>query len=141
MEKKQRKINELIIHCTATEYLIPVTVEDVRTWHIERGFIDIGYHFLIDRNGNIHAGRALSIPGAHCKGHNQHSIGICYVGGISNGVPTDTRNLSQRLALRLLIAELCCRYCITNICGHNEYANKACPCFDAKKEYSYFLKK
>lgn len=136
---RKRKINELIIHCTATEYVIPVTVDDVRRWHIERGFDDIGYHYLIDRQGNIHVGRELSLPGAHCKGHNQHSVGICYVGGLKDGLPADTRSFPQKESLNNLIAKLCETYPITKISGHNQYSNKSCPCFPVD-EYKRHIK-
>ena len=127
-----RNINEIIIHCSATDPDDNVTVNDIRCWHKKRGFNDIGYHFIIDLDGTIHKGRPLDVVGAHCKGHNRNSIGICYIGGISNGVSCDTRTHLQKLSLISLVEYLCSRYSIpfNSVKGHNEYANKDCPCFD-----------
>lgn len=136
-----RQINEIIIHCTATEWFYPVTKQHLYNWHVvERGFSDIGYHYLIDRAGVIDTLRPLSKVGAHCKGHNMHSIGICYVGGLKDGMSSDTRSDFQKEALHKLIQDLCNSFPITKITGHNEYSNKSCPCFDAKKEYSHLIK-
>ena len=95
----------------------------------------IGYHFVIYRDGSIHVGRAIEEVGAHCKGHNSISIGICYIGGLSKkGKPKDTRTRDQKAAMRSLIEQLKEEYPLATIHGHNEFANKACPCFDVKKE-------
>ena len=141
MTKSKRIITEIIIHCTATEYCMPVTQKDLFKWHVvERGFKDIGYHFVIDQSGCIIICRPLGVPGAHCKDHNRHSIGICYVGGLKDGFPTDTRSICQKETMHKLIKDLCNSFPITKITGHNEYSNKSCPCFDAKKEYSHLIK-
>lgn len=139
--KIKRKINEIIIHCTATEYYLPVTKTDLYRWHVvERHFSDIGYHYLIHQDGSLTTCRPLYLAGAHCKGHNQHSIGICYVGGLFSGTPYDTRSIRAKETLNKLIKDLCNSFPITKITGHNEYSNKSCPCFDAKKEYSHLIK-
>lgn len=78
-----RKIKEIIIHCSATKEGRNFTVADIDRWHRERGMRCIGYHFVIYRDGSIHVGRAIEEVGAHCKGHNSISIGICYIGGLS----------------------------------------------------------
>lgn len=138
---KKRKINEIIIHCTATEFGFPVTKDDLYQWHVkERGFSEIGYHYVVHSNGHISFYRSLLKPGAHCKGHNKYSIGIAYVGGLINGMPCDTRTFPQKESLNYLIESLCNRFPITKITGHNEYSNKACPCFDANKEYEHLIK-
>lgn len=127
-----RKINEIIIHCTDTPFGRDVSVEDIDLWHKEKGYYCIGYHYVIDLKGNIHPGRSVSKIGAHCKGHNAHSIGICYVGGRhKNGAFCDTLNYRQRCALIMLISRLFKEFpTIDKISGHNDYSNKACPCFD-----------
>ena len=76
-----RKIDEIIIHCSATAEGRNFTVEDVRRWHKARGFVDVGYHYLVYLDGSVHVGRPLAQVGAHCLGHNAHSIGVCYIGG------------------------------------------------------------
>ena len=129
-----RKITEIIIHCSATIEGKDYTLADIDRWHRARGFRNIGYHYVIYRDGSIHAGRPISEIGAHCAGHNAHSIGICYIGGLSKeGKPKDTRTPEQRKAMRSLIKHLKQKFPEANIHGHREYANKACPCFDVKE--------
>lgn len=132
-----RHINEIIIHCSASKEGQSVTLQDIDMWHKQRGFNGIGYHFVISIDGEIWKGRNISIPGAHCVGHNSNSIGICYVGGldVDGKTPKDTRNPRQRIALNELVSELKKQYPKVSIHGHNEFANKACPSFDVGKEY------
>ena len=88
-----------------------------------------------NEDGTVERGRAISQPGAHCKGHNAHSIGVAYIGGLdANGQPCDTRTREQKTAMTKLIFNLCKMY-HCGVVGHNRYANKACPCFDAYREY------
>lgn len=129
-----RKITEIIIHCSATIEGKDCTVADIDHWHKARGWRGIGYHYVIYRDGSIHAGRPISETGAHCAGHNAHSIGICYIGGLSKeGKSKDTRTPEQHKAMRSLIKQLKEEFPEASIHGHREYANKACPCFDVKE--------
>lgn len=132
-----RIINEIIIHCSATPEGKDYTVEQIRQWHKQRGFSDIGYHYVIYRDGSIHSGRPIERIGAHCLKHNAHSIGVCYIGGVAKDgkTPKDTRTDAQKESLIKLIKELKAKYPKATVHGHREYANKACPCFDAKSEY------
>lgn len=130
-----RVINKIIIHCTATEEGINYTVDNIRQWHKQRDFYDIGYHYVIDINGMLHIGRPLSRQGAHCKGQNKDSIGICYVGGLRNGKPADTRNEDQKYMMNRLVTEMKKQFMTATIHGHNEFSDKACPCFDVSKEF------
>lgn len=132
-----RIINEIIIHCSATPEGKDYTVEQIRQWHKQRGFSDIGYHYVIYRDGSIHSGRPIERIGAHCLKHNAHSIGVCYIGGVAKDgkTPKDTRTNAQKESLIKLIKELKAKYPKATVHGHREYANKACPCFDAKSEY------
>lgn len=127
-----RKIDKIIVHCTATPAGREVTVADVRRWHKARGFRTIGYHYLVYLDGTVHAGRRESEVGAHCLGQNARSIGVCYVGGLdaATGEPRDTRTPAQRRALRELVGSLRRRYPNATVHGHREFAAKACPCFD-----------
>lgn len=135
--KNPRNIKEIIIHCSATIDGKDFTVEDIRRWHLERGFSDIGYHWVIYRDGSLHAGRPEKISGAHCTGHNSISIGICYIGGLDkNGLPADTRTPQQKAALTNFLEQLHFRYPDAKIYGHRDFAAKACPCFDAQTEYN-----
>ncbi len=136
-----REIKEIIVHCAATPEGKDYTVQDIRRWHLKRGFKDIGYHFVIYRDGSINVGRPVAQIGAHCAGHNRNSIGICYIGGLAKDgkTPKDTRTEEQKKAMKSLIMRLHFMYPKATIHGHREFARKACPCFDAKKEYSYVL--
>ncbi|NDV59324.1 N-acetylmuramoyl-L-alanine amidase [Bacteroides sp. 519] len=136
-----RKISEIIIHCSATYPSQDVSVKDIDTWHKAAGFTEIGYHFVVTRDGEICSARVLSKVGAHCKGHNTGSIGVCYIGGLdADGKPSDTRTKSQKESLLQLIEMLTRSYPVKNIYGHNEYSNKACPCFDVKQEYEHIIR-
>ena len=148
--KSKRVINEIIVHCTATPEGVDKTVAQIRANHVApvskggRGWSDIGYHYVVYRDGCVHEGRNVNISGAHCTGHNSHSIGVVYVGGLENkpGVaysklkPKDTRTQAQKDALVKLLKDLRKLYPTARIRGHRDFANKACPSFDATKEYS-----
>lgn len=132
-----REINEIIIHCADTPEGRNFTVEDIDRWHKQRGWKGIGYHYVIYLDGSIHKGREQSQVGAHCKGHNKNSIGICYIGGRGkDGNIKDTRTEAQKESLLDLLRSLKCRYPNAKIYGHRDFANKECPSFDATKEYS-----
>lgn len=140
LEKSNRRIDEIIIHCTATPEGRDYTVEQIRNDHIRQGWSDIGYHYVVDIYGNMHNGRDVSLVGAHCSqgGHNQHSIGIVYVGGVEKDnikIAKDTRTEAQKTALLSLLLDLRKMYPNAKIYGHRDFANKDCPSFDAKKEY------
>lgn len=131
-----RRIDEIIVHCSATPRGRNVTASDIDRWHRERGWNGIGYHYVVGLDGNIEPGRDENEIGAHCKGHNAHSIGICYIGGLSSdgNVAIDTRTDEQRVALTKLIMLLKERYPDAKVYGHRDFAKKDCPCFDVHKE-------
>jgi N-acetylmuramoyl-L-alanine amidase len=133
-----RKINEIVVHCTATPEGRMVSVATIRGWHKARGWSDIGYHYVVHLDGRVEAGRPVAQPGSHVAGRNAATIGVCYVGGTDRaGKPMDTRTAPQKAALRKLLLDLVKQFpSIGRISGHNEYANKACPCFDARTEYA-----
>jgi len=130
-----RPLNRIILHSTATPEGRDVTVEEIRDWHLARGWNDIGYHFVIYRNGAIKKGRDLGLQGAHTKGRNEGSIGIVYVGGMdAEGIEAkDTRTLQQRVSMRLLIALLRIKYGISEVFGHKECSSTECPSFDVEE--------
>ena len=131
-----RKINEIIVHCSATAEGRDYTVGDIDSWHKSRGWQCIGYHYVIYRDGSVHTGRPVAQIGAHCTGHNAKSIGVCYIGGCAadGKTPKDTRTPQQREALRRLVADLQKQYPGATVHGHRELAAKACPSFDVKTE-------
>ena len=132
-----REINKIIVHCSATREGENYEVAEIRKWHLARGFSDIGYHFYIDLYGEIHKGRDINKIGAHCKGHNRNSIGICYCGGVEadGKTPKDTRYDCQKESLTAVLRTLKAMYPNAVIHSHNDFANKACPSFNATKEY------
>ncbi len=134
-----RKINEIIVHCTATVEGKDFTVSDIDKWHKARGWKGIGYHYVVYRDGTVCKGRPVIEIGAHCQGHNSHSVGVVYVGGLDKDGKTakDTRTTAQRQALKELLIKLSKQYRLPKgaIHGHRDYAAKACPSFDATKEY------
>ncbi|PZX18110.1 N-acetylmuramoyl-L-alanine amidase [Breznakibacter xylanolyticus] len=131
-----RSINKIIIHCSATPDGRVVSAAEIDKWHRQRGFAMIGYHYVIGLDGSVEKGRDETQVGAHCEGQNSISIGICYIGGLDhNGKPMDTRTTKQISAMHLLIRELKKKYPQATIHGHNEFARKACPCFNVKNEF------
>ena len=154
---KPENIDAIVIHCSATRAGQDVRAADIDKWHKERGFSEIGYHYVIDLDGSVEFGRALPKDGAHCNtaglsgvSYNKHSIGICYVGGLDeNGEPADTRTDEQKTAMHELVLRLMEKYPIVEVIGHrdtspdknwdgvisrNEWI-KQCPCFDVLAEF------
>ena len=146
-----RTIDTIIIHCSATPEGKDFRAADIDRWHREQGFACIGYNYVIDIDGTVEVGRPTTMNGAHCKGWNDRSIGICYVGGVDQfGNPKDTRTLAQRKALHDLVQNLMGAFpSIIRVIGHrdtsldlngdgkitpNEWI-KACPCFDVRAEF------
>lgn len=136
LKASRRFINKIIVHCTATPEGRVETVQSVRNMHLKEGWSDIGYHYLIGLNGERWNGRDVNLVGAHCKGYNANSIGVCYVGGVDKNLkPKDTRTDKQKTALLKLLKELRRLYPQAKIYGHRDFSTKDCPSFDAKEEY------
>lgn len=132
-----RDIKEIIVHCSATPEDRNYTVEEIDRWHKNRGWSGIGYHYVIYLDGSIHKGRDIEKVGAHCTNHNKNSIGVCYIGGCDKDMnPKDTRTQEQKDALIEILTRLKKRYPDAKIYGHRDFANKACPSFDATTEYA-----
>lgn len=130
-----RKIDKIIIHCSATPEGRDVSTETIRQWHLKRGWSDIGYHYVIELDGKVVPGRPLERVGAHCRGENTGSIGVCYVGGVNEEmIPKDTRTEAQRAALHSLLFDLTDNFAGATIHGHNEFSSKACPSFNVQTE-------
>lgn len=138
-----RKINYIIVHCSATRVTQDVTVEDIDRMHRERGYVrGIGYHYYVCKDGKIYEGRPLEWNGAHCRGWNAVSLGVCYEGGLdAQGKPADTRTMAQKASMLSLLEVLKDRYPEAHIMGHRDTgAKKECPCFDAETEYQHLNK-
>lgn len=139
-----RRIDLIIIHCSAVRPDQTSSAKQIDTWHKAKGWKMIGYHYVVRRDGTVEKGRPEEMVGAHTKGYNRNSIAICYEGGLrgcdyhsdTQFIPADTRTPEQKKAMRELIRELKTRYPNATVHGHNEFAQKACPCFPARDEYS-----
>ena len=126
-----RSIQYIVVHCSATRANIPFTEEQLLKCHLQRGFKCIGYHFYITRDGELHHCRPVSEPGAHVRGFNRHSIGICYEGGLDeNGYPADTRTQAQRFTLLDLLTILRHQYPKAQILGHYQLSASISTTFD-----------
>lgn len=137
-----RAIKRIIVHCSYTPPSMDIGADEIRTWHVrDNGWRDIGYHFVIRRNGLVETGRPESEVGAHAKGHNHDSLGICLVGGKAQGKDEADANFtcSQYIALRSTALYLQARYGPLSILGHRDVApDRACPGFDVSSFFSGF---
>lgn len=133
-----RSITLIVVHCSANRAGSALRLTDIDRHHRSLGWKGCGYHYVIPTDGTLEEGRPEAEMGAHCRHHNRHSIGICYIGGLSaDGTPADTRTEAQRATLRRLLASLHRRFLRALIIGHRDLDPlKACPCFDAAKEYA-----
>ena len=136
-----RPLKRIILHCTATPEGKHFDVDTIRRWHVkDRGWKDIGYHYVIYIDGSVHAGRPIEQSGAHTSGHNSDSIGIVYVGGCDAKMKAkDTLNEAQEVAMVNLIKSLREEYGPMTLHGHNEFAAKACPSFIVKDKFNWLL--
>lgn len=145
-----RKINLIVIHCSATREDRTFSEQDLEVCHRRRGFNGIGYHFYVRKNGDIKTTRPIDRTGAHARGFNAGSIGICYEGGLDGkGCPADTRTSWQKHSMHVLVITLLQDYPGCRICGHRDLSPdmngngeiepeewiKQCPCFEVGKEW------
>lgn len=142
-----RPIHYIIIHCSATESGSDIDIHNIDSWHKAKGWTGVGYHYVITESGKLQQGRTLDTEGAHCYNHNKDSIGICYVGGLYNGMPTDTRTSAQCARLEICVRNLLRIFPDAKVCGHRDLSpdrngdgeitpdewTKICPCFDVAK--------
>ncbi|WP_225774894.1 N-acetylmuramoyl-L-alanine amidase [Pseudomonas sp. Marseille-Q5115] len=143
--KQRSRTDWLVVHCSATRAAAMVRASDIRAWHLSQGWADIGYHYVICRDGSVDRGRDESTVGSHVKGFNQASVGICLVGGLdAAGKPENNFTPAQFASLHRLLAELKGRYPGATVRGHRDFSpdldgngritpnefSKACPCFD-----------
>lgn len=133
-----RDINKLVIHCSATKgSMTKVDAKEIDRWHRMRGFLSIGYHYVIKRDGTVETGRPLETVGAHAAGHNTDSIGICLIGGVAEDgkTPEDNFTDKQWAALKGLLTDLLAQFPGAEVLGHKDLPRvaKACPSFDVRK--------
>ena len=133
-----RKIDMVVVHCSATKPSQDIDSETIRQWHLERGWSDIGYHYVIKRNGEIEEGRPINKAGAHAKGFNGPSIGICLVGGINESGKSDANfTVEQYSALKKFLDDFSGKFPGSSLWGHRDLpgVSKDCPCFDVQSFY------
>lgn len=139
-----RNINKIIVHCSDSKF---GNADRITQWHIERGFSTIGYHYVINNgyvfskdkyeertyDGMIETGRSLRTAGAHCKGHNSSSIGICMIG-------EESFSVKQYTSLISLLDGLMVQYGLSleDVYGHYEFSDKTCPNFNPREIYKKF---
>lgn len=126
----------IAVHCAATPPTSNVGVKEIRQWHRAKGWIDIGYHFVIRRDGTVETGRPVDTVGAHVENWNSVSVGVCLVGGIdAKGNPQNNFTPAQFVALAELLIKLTKQYPKAEIKGHRDFPNvkKACPSFDVRR--------
>ena len=146
-----RTINLIVVHCSATQGNRMLSPEALDLMHRRRGFNGTGYHYYIRKDGTVHLTRPVERIGAHVKGFNANSIGICYEGGLDcPGRPADPRTPEQRATHRLQVNQQKQRFPPCRVCGHRDLSPdlngdgeiepeewiKACPCFEVKREFS-----
>lgn len=126
----------LVVHCSATRPSMDIGAKEIRAWHKNQGWEDIGYHYVIRRNGKVEKGRNEAMIGAHVAAYNATSIGVCMVGGVNQADFTKAENnftKEQFAALKELLTDLAKRYPGAKVLGHRDFPRvaKACPSFDA----------
>lgn len=146
-----KNIKRIAIHCTATREGSDFDAATIKRWHLDRGWSDIGYHFVIRLDGTVERGRPEHIPGSHVRGFNTGSIAIVYVGGLDpQGKGKDTRTPAQSAAMAGLVRELLTKYPGADVLGHRDHSPdkdgdgviephewlKECPCFDVRAWWS-----
>lgn len=130
------KVRYITVHCSATKGSMDIGAKDIDIWHRQQGYLKIGYHFVIRRNGQLETGRKLTEPGAHVKDHNTGNLGICLVGGLDEaGKATNNYTPEQFATLQRLLAELQQQFPDAQLMGHRDFpgVKKECPCFDVRK--------
>lgn len=135
--KTIQEVKFLVVHCSATRAALDIGKKEIDQWHRQQGWLEIGYHFVIRRNGNVETGRPVDRPGAHARGFNHLSLGICMVGGVAaNGKDAENNFTPEQFAsLTKLLHELKQKSPNAEVLGHRDLPNvhKACPSFDVRE--------
>lgn len=137
---KRTKTNYIVVHCAATKPSMDTTAADIDRWHRERGWLKIGYHFVIRRNGEIEEGRKVDEVGAHASGYNSSSVSICLIGGLSEDGTSSENNFTEEQweSFGAVIDTLTNKYPNAKVIGHNDISKKDCPTFDVGEWYAKY---
>ncbi len=125
----------IVVHCAATKASMDIGLTEIRKWHVQgNGWRDVGYHYIIRRNGEVELGRSIRDTGAHAAGYNHKSVGLCMVGGMAEDNSAENNFTAQQwTALLDLVKQLKADYPEADVIGHNEISEKECPSFDVQK--------
>lgn len=131
-------IKLIVVHCAATPPDMDIGANEIRKWHTDKGWSDIGYHYVIRRNGDVETGRPESVKGAHVYGYNTNSLGVCMVGGVdAKNKPDANFTANQYAALERTLHSLTAKYPDAEVAGHRDFdSGKACPSFDVNAFWS-----
>ena len=131
----RKSTDYIVIHCAATKASMDIGLTEIRKWHVQdNGWRDVGYHYIIRRNGEVELGRSNRDTGAHAAGYNHKSISLCMVGGMAEDNSAEANFTPQQwTALLDLIKQLKIQYPEADVIGHNEISEKECPSFDVQK--------
>ena len=132
--KPRSRTDAIFVHCSATKPEMDIGVETIRMWHKQQGWLDVGYHFIIKRDGTVEEGRQVNVVGSHVKDWNSRSVGVCLVGGIdANGRFEANFTPAQMNSLRNKLDDLKVLYPQAEIKAHHDVAPKACPSFNLQR--------
>lgn len=137
---KRARTDMIVVHCAATKPSMDIGRKEIQMWHVQQGWLAIGYHFVIRRDGTVEEGRPHDCVGSHVRSHNSSTLGICLVGGVDDDLrPSDNFTDSQKATLRALLWKMTQgvshdgAYKGLPIVGHRDLdPGKACPSFDVK---------
>ena len=131
----RKSTDYIVIHCAATKASMDIGLTEIRKWHVQdNGWRDVGYHYIIRRNGEVELGRSNRDTGAHAAGYNHKSISLCMVGGMAEDNSAENNFTAQQwTALLDLVKQLKSNYPDADVIRHNEISEKECPSFDVQK--------
>ena len=131
----RKSTDYIVIHCAATKASMDIGLTEIRKWHVQdNGWRDVGYHYIIRRNGEVELGRSIRDTGAHAAGYNHKSVSVCMVGGMAEDNSSENNFTAQQwTALLDLVKQLKSNYPDADVIGHNEISEKECPSFDVQK--------
>ena len=137
---KRTKTNFIVVHCAATKPSMDTSAADIDRWHRERGWLKIGYHFVVRRNGEIEEGRHIEEVGAHASGYNSGSVSVCLIGGLSEDGKSSENNFTEEQwkSFGAVIDTLTNRYPNAKVIGHNDISKKDCPTFNVGEWYAKY---
>lgn len=137
---KRTKTNFIVVHCAATKPSMDTSAADIDRWHRERGWLKIGYHFVVRRNGEIEEGRHIEEVGAHASGYNSSSVSVCLIGGLSEDGKSSENNFTEEQweSFGAVIDTLTNRYPNAKVIGHNDISKKDCPTFNVGEWYAQY---